>query len=217
VRPASARPGGPGHSGPHALSDRRRTASRGRDQCTVFPSGRQQQLHRGTAEREGCFKLTADGRLSELLAPNRPGNVGFERRQSGIDLVCQSTRHRPGAVLGARRPGGNSGPMQSPTPVQDPLAGHQGSPRAVGAQRMASSEDRGCRTVSHNEAAMIDTVTLPAKRFHPTCRGISGWRHVQETAPSPWQAPQWSGALCWRRCLWLTAASGRVRPAACSD
>jgi hypothetical protein len=43
----------------------------------------------------GGSRLTGDGRLSELLAPNRPVRYAFQRQQSGVDLVYMSTRHRP--------------------------------------------------------------------------------------------------------------------------
>jgi hypothetical protein len=38
---------------------------------------------------------TGDGRLSELLAPNRPVRSGLERQQSGVDFANRGTRPRP--------------------------------------------------------------------------------------------------------------------------
>ena len=50
------------------------------------------------------FRLTVDGRLSELLAPNRPARYAFQRQQSGVDFVYLSTRHRPLDYLISNQP-----------------------------------------------------------------------------------------------------------------
>jgi hypothetical protein len=45
----------------------------------------------------GRKRLTGNGRLSELFAPDRPVIYAFQRQQSGVDFVYLSTRHRPKA------------------------------------------------------------------------------------------------------------------------
>ena len=54
------------------------------------------------ASTKVCIRLTGDGRLSELLAPNRPVIYAFQRQQSGVDFAYLSTRHRPQAGVPER-------------------------------------------------------------------------------------------------------------------